>query len=130
MNNPQKKSDGETGFTIIEVMVAMLIFLLGILGIAKLSVLVVATGEFDKQLANATAMARNDMDWVLSLSETSSSLGLGKSYDRPVRTAHGVDYESNIKISAVGNSGMRRATVNVSWQNKLLTHNVEMAVIR
>jgi prepilin-type N-terminal cleavage/methylation domain-containing protein len=124
-------SNNKVGFTLLEIMIALAIFAIGIIGMAKLSTFVTAGESFNKQMVNAVTVAHNDIEYILSLAQTSTSLGVGNTFTRPVQNLHGVNYTSEVAISAVGTSASsRRATVSVSWHDKFVPYDIQMVIIR
>lgn len=124
---------GRTGFTIIEILVALAIFAIGVLGMAKLSTYLAVGGSYNNQVSNAISMAHNDLEYIASLNAAgvASSLGVGNVLTRPLRTSQGINYNSSIVISAVtGNTVARNATVTITWINKTTPHRMQMSLIK
>ena len=63
--NPSKR-DGQDGFTLIEVLIAIVILSVGLLGMASLTVGIIKGNKFSNDLSTATTLAQDKMEDIRS----------------------------------------------------------------
>ena len=67
--NPSKR-DGQDGFTLIEVLIAIVILSVGLLGMASLTVGIIKGNKFSNDLSTATTLAQDKMEFIRSTAST------------------------------------------------------------
>jgi len=127
------------GFTLVELFIAILLFAIGIVGVAKLQMAAVASNSFSMQVTEALNVAENQIEWMRNLPYASSTFGVdstgvsthvggttvsdtGREYD----TSWTVE---NLTTSGVG-SNSRIVTVRVAWQEKGQDHATTLSFIK
>lgn len=124
-----RKSDAKTqiekgcGFTLVEVLVAMVILSVGLLGMAALSVGIAQSNRISRDISIATTLAQDKLEDIRRLSysnisnETKSACnGTFSNYNREVAVA-----------SDFPTTGMKTVTVTVYWDSD--NHDVELKSI-
>ena len=71
MLRPNKNNDN--GFTLVEVLVAILILTVGLLGMASLTVAIIQGNKFSSDLTTATTLAQDKMEEIRRIRETGYS---------------------------------------------------------
>lgn len=69
-----KKPYGQFGFTMVEMLMAMLILSVALIGLAKISSSVIRTNSFSESYTTATALAQGKLEEVMNLDFFSSAL--------------------------------------------------------
>ena len=67
--------NNRSGFTLVELVVAILIFGIGICGIAKMQYVAVRGNAYAMRLSQATNAAENRMEWLMGLNYDAAELG-------------------------------------------------------
>ncbi len=123
----RKTSDqARGGFTLIELVVAILIFALGIIGVAKMQSESVKGNSYAMQLTRANNIAQDMSEYLKVLPFTSDSLG---GEDIPLDgevtkvasdvTTAGITYEREwIVNQSASEDNLREISVQVWWQNR------------
>ncbi len=114
------------GFTLIELVVAILIFALGIIGVAKMQSESVKGNSYAMQLTRANNIAQDMSEYLKVLPFTSDSLGgasipLAGEVTRVASdvTTAGITYERGwIVNQGASDDNLREIAVQVWWQNR------------
>ncbi len=114
------------GFTLIELVVAILIFALGIIGVAKMQSESVKGNSYAMQLTRANNIAQDMSEYLKVLPFTSDSLGgesipLAGEVTRVASdvTTAGITYEREwIVNQSESDDNLREIAVQVWWQNR------------
>ena len=74
--NPEnlRLSASQKGFTLLEVLIALVILSVGLLGLASLTASVIRTNSFSDDFTTATALAQDKLENLVNLSFTDASL--------------------------------------------------------
>ncbi|MFY9397666.1 MAG: prepilin-type N-terminal cleavage/methylation domain-containing protein [Desulfomonilia bacterium] len=125
------------GFTLIELVVAILVFSLGILGIAKLQSMAVQGNAYSMHFAEGMSVAQNTIERLMDLPMTSNSLGGAADLTTPfawttdpVRTQRNMEFTTRWLVSQVGTLGLRQVDVEVSWNEKDSDHSITISFIK
>ncbi len=107
------------GFTVIEILVALLLFSVGALALAKMQVISVKGSGFNKEATSATALAQKKMEELKGgfyTSVTSNATGV-------TDQIAGITYTTTWTSSETGNTPTRYKTVavTVTWGTKSIT---------
>jgi type IV pilus assembly protein PilV len=125
-NNRQILDQARGGFTLIELVVAILIFALGIIGVAKMQSESVKGNSYAMQLTRANNIAQDMSEYLKVLPFTSDSLGGGSiplagevtRVASDVTTA-GITYERGWIINqSESDDNLREIAVQIWWQNR------------
>lgn len=120
------------GFTLIELVVAILIFAIGILGVIKLQTTSVINTSFGMRLTNATNLASNRIERIRGLSLDNAEMSLG-AHAGPTTTIQGVPFNTAWTVNTTGlgaSAQARDVRVVVSWSQKGISHQVQMNFLR
>ena len=117
-NNRPKVS----GFTLIELVIAILIFSIGMLGIAKLQAVGVQGNSFSMQMTDAVNIAYNQLEYLSGLDyDNSADLQLNNHPNDSTSTSRGVSYTLSWSVSTTGlgpGVDVRDLVVTVNWTEK------------
>jgi type IV pilus assembly protein PilV len=107
----QRGFSGEKGFTLIEVLVAMLVLTIGLLGLATLAGTVIRGNSFSNKMTTATTLAQERLEEIQGVGYANANsldtAGNPESIDSYSRTT--------IVQSSSPAIGMKTVTVDVSW---------------
>lgn len=127
---------GERGFTLIEVMIAILVLAIGILGIAKMQISAIKGNSFGSGLTEATSFSQNKMEELASLAYTDlndvdgdGTSGLDDTVNpdgsQTVSGATGIQYEISWNIAVDDPApNAKYIRVIVQWQQEGTTRKV------
>ncbi len=116
------------GFSLIELVVAILVFSIGIVGIMKMHQASVQSNAYSMQLTQALNVADSELEFLRGLPFTHSSMSIG-AHNPPVPvTLMGVPYNvSWVVTPQVGNLA-RDVNLLVTWQEKAIAHQLNIPV--
>ena len=124
---PEKKS---RGFTLVEVLVAILILTVGLLGMAALTVGIIKGNKLSSDLTTATTLAQDKMEDLRRLGYSGTpaaddtnteAYGTISDYARYKRVT-----ETDVDSPA---ADMKTITVTAYWQDPIKEHSVELKTI-
>jgi prepilin-type N-terminal cleavage/methylation domain-containing protein len=111
------KKKGEAGFTLIEVLVAMIILAIGILGLAPMLVISMQGNQFSREVSEAAYLAQDRIEQLRNQATITpipfyeSSYNLNGEYNRSVVVA-------DRSVDNTVPPGVYRLTVIMSWVDK------------
>ena len=107
----RKKTSGqrEQGFTMVEVLVAIALLLVGLLGVAQMQVMTMITNSTANQRTTAITLAQDRMEILRTLPYATI---------RPSSDTSGIYQRSWSVENNTPASNMKRVTVTVSWPGK------------
>jgi type IV pilus assembly protein PilV len=98
------------GFTLLEVMIALVILAVGLLGLASLQVMAIKGNSYGQEMTVASTMAQNQLE---QLRRTTGALANGTDY--PI-DQNGIRYTRAWIIDAnQPQTGMNTVTITISW---------------
>ncbi len=116
------------GFSIVELMVALLLFMVAVLGLAPLLTSNMHADARNQLRAEARDVAMEKMDWLQALEFEDSELDVGKSTKNP---------RGNFRVETTvsANTGttsdkQKKITVLVEWPYKGRTYNYQLVTVR
>ena len=114
--------DNQRGFSLIEILIAITIFAIGILAVGKMQITAIKGNYFANDLTEATTLAQDRMEKLIGLSYTDPLLG----GNNPTATDHNdannpVDGRYNISWNIDSNypiNNTKTIMVNVGWTDR------------
>lgn len=121
---PEKK--GTNGFTLIEVLIAIVILSFGLLGMASLTVGIIKGNKFSNNLSTATTLAQDQMEDIRRTDYSSVA-----SVTRAVLSSPFDEYKREVTATdGSPASGMKTISIKVYWGGgSKEDHNVELKTI-
>jgi prepilin-type N-terminal cleavage/methylation domain-containing protein len=121
---------GAKGFTLIETLIAMAIFSIGILAVGSMQIWSVRNNTTGNITTQATQLARAQMEELKSVSDA-TTLTSGSDPNNPVDedgNAGGI-YNSTWAVAAGPGTNSREITVTVSWSRRSQNRSVVLTSI-
>ena len=115
------------GFTLIEVLIAVILLAIGFLAIGALHVTSTRGGLFSSNLMQASYVAQDRLEFLKNLPFTDAQIQVGSS-TKDSRPISGVVFNWSDQITTAGGDA-RKITVTVTW-NDGVDHNVSFSTIR
>lgn len=116
----------EKGFTLVEVLVGMTIFAVGLLALAGLQVTSIRGNSFSNNLMQATYIAQDGFEFMKNLPLDHASLTEGNHRDGDV-TVSGIVFKRSYSI--IPNGSLKTINYTVSW-NDGKDHSLALSTIR
>src|SRR6266704_3520932 len=118
----------ESGFTLTSVLIGMIVLSIGLLGAAKLVVIVFNSNAFSQHLTTATTLAQDKIAVVQRLGYANADNTVGT---EPYGTI--ANYGNYKRVTSVSPNtpaaGIKTVTVVVSWQSRSQTHSVTLPTL-
>lgn len=108
------------GFTLIELVVAILIFAIGIVGIMKMHQASIQSNNFSMNLTQALNIAEDKIEFLRGIDFTDANMTLGA--HAAIATSMGVQYDMDWVVSPIANNFARNVDFTISWQEKAINH--------
>lgn len=118
------------GFTLIELFVAILIFAVGIVGVAKMQMAAVASNSYSLQLTQALNIAEDRIERLKNDALTDAVLAVGAHTTGAVISDEGRTFTPSWTVTAIPNATAVSVAVNVSWTEKANTFTATLNFIK
>jgi prepilin-type N-terminal cleavage/methylation domain-containing protein len=121
--------NNQRAFTLIEILVAMAIFSIGILGMLSLQISTVRNTKSGDLITRATMLARDQIETLKRVTDV-TTLSNGSEADIDVHGNPGGNFARSWTISnPLGGSNTRQITVSVSWNHKGENRSINLSTI-
>jgi len=130
MNHTQNCKRG--GFTLIELVVAILVFAIGIVGIMKMHQASIQANNFSMQLTDALTIANSKVDYLRRLGVSNTSMTIGNHNTPNVSSlSTTIPYTMTWNVAFTPNSVnlSRDVVLTIQWQDKAVPRSVIMPTI-
>lgn len=97
-----RNTKSEDGFTLIEVLIALSIFAIGLLALANMQILALRGNSTSQRVTTATALAEGAMEWLQSL-PADDAIFNANANDQPVTNA---PFDANGRLTLQGGGTM------------------------
>ncbi len=116
----------QKGFSLTEVMLALIILAVGLLGIAGLQITSVRGNSFSGHVTQALILAQNKLENLRNLPYDDPKLTGGQPAEQITKS--GIVFTIGYDVSLLGNS-MKRITANVGWTDRT-SHSVSLSTLK
>lgn len=114
----EMRSPGEKGFTLIELVIAILIFAIGVAGIVKMYTHTTQLSSYSLQLTQAVNIGQSHMDMLRSLSFDNDTMNIA-SHNTKMLTEQSVNYHLSWDVENRNTiPASRDVFVSVRWLDK------------
>ena len=122
------REERDNGFTLLEVLIAIVILSVGLLGMAALTVAIIQGNQFSNDLTTATTLAQDRMEDIRRLGYSGTS-ATTTTVTENYNSSPGYATYKRVTETDVGNpvSGMKMITVTSYWDAD--NHSVELKTI-
>ncbi len=125
---------GEKGFTLIEIIVAIMLLVVALLGMASVTTMVIKGNFSSRMMTTATTLAKDKMEDFNNLSYTALPIGTATDYATAGGTvqtsATGAYFSRSSTLTANSPvANMTSISVTVSWPQQSPTHSVMINTI-
>jgi len=126
------------GFTLVEILIAILLLVIALVGLASVTVSVIKGNDLSRMVTTATTLAKDKMEQLKNLSTTSAGYGAldTLALTDGSQTVLETVYTRAWTVGAVGTTApdndttrMKRITVTVTWIWNGQSHNVTLEAI-
>jgi Tfp pilus assembly protein PilV len=127
------KGRDEGGYSLIELVVSILMFALGFIGVMKMQQQAIMGNGFSNQMSNALSIADTQAETLRGLLLTDANMTVGYHAGTAISPRQGVTYTLSWTVSntALGAAvTARQVIIRVDWTEKGLPHHVDMTMFR
>ena len=128
MDKEMCKFSNDNGFTLIEILIAMFVLAIGLLGAAGVATTVINGNALSKKITTATTLAQDKMENIINLGYSCTPALETEPYNSIT------DYPAYKRVTTVTDvippvAGIKTTEVEVEFQWKGATHNVTLNTI-
>jgi type IV pilus assembly protein PilV len=116
----------QKGFSLIEIMIALIILAVGLLGIAGLQITSIKGNSFSSYVTQASILAQNKLENLRNLPYEDPKLTGGQPAEQITKS--GIVFTIGYDVSLLGSS-MKKITTNVGWTDRA-NHSVSLSTIK
>lgn len=127
---------GREGFTLLEVLIAVTIFAIGILAVASMQLTSIQGNAFGNEMTTATFLAQAQLERMKSVADVSIDLPIGTFQDslNPMDENEnsgvgGAIYNRSWTVAAGPSADSRQVSVAVNWRSGMGNHQVILRTI-
>jgi type IV pilus assembly protein PilV len=122
----------EKGFTLIEVMIALLILSIGLLGMAGLQIAATRSNSFSNQMTIGITLAQDRLEELRNLKYDNAQLGVGShtDTDNPIRSLGDMGFNRSWTVSEDAANHLKTITVTLQWPDPDNTHRVQFITVK
>ena len=130
----QNRIKAQSGFTLVEVMIAISILTVGLLGVATMQMSAIRGNGFSNDTTTALALAEEKMEQLLSLSYTDAELAASTTHEEEINASGeivtGGFYHRSWVVSdfTSPNPNYKEITMTVTWDSD--RHQVSLVCLR
>jgi prepilin-type N-terminal cleavage/methylation domain-containing protein len=117
------------GFTLIELVIAILVFAIGIMGVAKMQSESVKANSYSMQFTEALNIAQDHLEYLRGLAFTHTSMSTS-AHNSSSPSFRGLTYNLSWRVADPGTTPpSRNVFVCVRWQDKSINHQVNFEML-
>ncbi len=127
------KGRDERGYSLIELVVSILMFALGFIGVMKMQQQAIMGNGFSMQMGNALSIADTQSEVLRGLPLTEPEMALGAHAGGALPALQGVTYTLSwdVNTTSLGAAvDAREVDIRVRWTEKGLNHQITMNMFR
>lgn len=127
------KGRDERGYSLIELVVSILMFALGFIGVMKMQQQAIMGNGFSMQMGNALSIADTQSEVLRGLPLTEPEMTLGAHAGGALTALQGVTYTLSwdVNTTSLGAAvNAREVDIRVRWTEKGLDHQITMNMFR
>ena len=124
---------GGKGFTLIELVIAILVFAVGILGIVKIQSLSITGHSYGMHMSQAVNIAQDKLEELQNLSITSDTFNDGTpnaSVPQYIKTINGTDYSIEYNVKTISGLGTKEVEIVVGWPEVLRNPSISITFVK
>jgi type IV pilus assembly protein PilV len=132
MIREQIQMKGREGFTLLEVLIAVSIFAIGILAVASMQLTSIQGNAFGNEMTTATFLAQAQLERMKSVADVSTLATGGDANpidENEIPLVGGAIYNRSWTVSAGPSAESRQITVTVNWSSGMGNHLVTLRTI-
>jgi type IV pilus modification protein PilV len=132
MIKEQKRMKRTEGFTLLEVLVAVSIFAIGVLAVASMQLTSIQGNAFGNEMTTATFLAQAQVERMKSVADVSTLATGGDANPIDENENSGVggaNYNRSWTVAAGPSADSRQITVAVNWSSQMGNHSVTLRTI-
>ncbi|HNR51768.1 MAG: prepilin-type N-terminal cleavage/methylation domain-containing protein [Bacteriovoracaceae bacterium] len=124
---------GGKGFTLIELVIAILVFAVGILGIVKMQSLSITGNSYGMHMSQAVNIAQDKLEELQNLSITSDTFNDGTPnalVPQYIKTINGTDYSIEYNVKTISGLGTKEVEIVVGWPEVLRNPSISITFVK
>jgi hypothetical protein len=127
------KGTDEGGYSLVELVVSILMFALGFIGVMKMQQQAIMGNGFTNQMSNALGIADTQAEFLRGVTLTEPDMTLGNHDGGALAPQQGVTYTLSwtVNTTSLGaTTTARQVNIRVQWTEKGFPHQVSMNMFR
>jgi Tfp pilus assembly protein PilV len=129
----RRKGRNEGGYSLIELVVSILMFALGFIGVMKMQQQAIMGNGFSMEMSNALNIADTQSEYLRGITLTETEMTLGTHNAASSQTRQGIAYSLSWTVNTTSLGGTvtaRQVAIRVDWTEKGTPHHITMNMFR
>ena len=120
------------GYTLLEVLVALVISSIGLLGLAQLQIVATRSNSFSNHITTGITLAKDQLEVFRNLQYDHPQLVAGNHIDpgNPFTSQTGISYNRRWTVAVDGTTNLRTITITVAWPAASESHSVQFTTVK
>jgi prepilin-type N-terminal cleavage/methylation domain-containing protein len=120
------------GYTLLEVLVALVISSIGLLGLAQLQIVATRSNSFSNQMTMGITLAKDQLEAFHNVAYDDAQLAAGNHLDpaNPLTTQTGISFNRRWTVALDAVNKLKTITVTVGWPVPSESHRVQFTTVR
>ena len=120
------------GFTLLEVLIALLIFSIGLLGLASLQIVATKSNAFSNAMTVGITLTQDKTEELGNLAYDDGDLSAGSHTDsqNPITALGNIGFNRTWTVAEDATNQLKTITVTVKWPDPAETHTVAFTTVK
>ena len=120
------------GYTLLEVLIAMVVTSIGLLGMAQLQIVATRSNSFSNQMTVGVTLGQDQLEALRNLDYEDTELDAGDHVDpgNPIMSQGGIGFNRRWTVTEDAPNSLKTVTITVGWPAGNESHHVTFTTVK